>query len=78
MKIARKAHESTQLILCPSCLSIKWGTRHHVFPVCWYGNKPPYLWLCDDCHRGLHNHLRAPGKLGKDDILQITAEFLRR
>lgn len=71
----KKPHEGTDLILCPACLEVKHQTLHHINPKCHYGETYPWLYLCAECHRELHD-LYPWEKIHPEDYLQIAREFL--
>jgi hypothetical protein len=63
-------------ILCPKCLLILPGTKHHLFPKRFFGSEGPLLYLCRNCHSDLEKIIPQFQELEKDDYLQITREFL--
>lgn len=73
----RKKHESNLLILCGACLLIKYATMHHIYPQRHFGDNPPYLFLCWDCHQKLDSLFPQTEMLAEEDYLQITREFLQ-
>jgi len=70
-------------ILCPKCLSITQGTKHHIYPKRFFGNgknadndNTPLLYLCRKCHSNLERLIPQHYELDKEDYLQIAREFL--
>jgi hypothetical protein len=65
-------------ILCPKCLEITQGTKHHIFPKRFFGNgdSTPLLYLCRHCHSELEKIIPQFQQLEKEDYLQLTREFL--
>lgn len=65
-------------ILCPKCLEVKGGTRHHIYPKRFFGNPPgaPILWLCRQCHDALERQIPQHVELDRKDYLHLVQEFL--
>lgn len=66
--------------LCPKCLYIRELTRHHIYPVRFFGRRNertnPILHLCRTCHDGIERIIPHREVLTKQDYLQIAREFL--
>lgn len=64
--------------MCPNCLYLRDLTRHHIYPVRFFG-KPknsPILFLCRSCHDLIESRIPANEKLTKREYLQICREFI--
>jgi hypothetical protein len=44
---------------CPACLLILFLQCHHIFPKRWFGDNPPFKYLCADCHAQLERLITA-------------------
>ena len=66
------------VILCPKCLYLRDGTKHHVMPRRFFrtNSNSPLLFLCRSCHTDLEKLIPQHDKLRKEDYLQIAREFL--
>lgn len=63
-------------ILCPKCLEIKPGTKHHVYPQRFFYGEGPILHLCRKCHDAIERIIPQNVELHPDDYVQLTQEFL--
>ena len=68
------------VILCPKCLKITEGSKHHVLPKRFFGSNQnsPLLFLCRNCHSDLEDQIPQHHKLDREDYFEIAAEFLQR
>ena len=64
--------------LCPSCLYLRDLTKHHIYPVRFFGRpkNSPILHLCRSCHDEVEKLIPVDMELRKIDYLQIAREFL--
>lgn len=64
--------------LCPRCNHLRDLTKHHLYPVRFFGRSPnsPILFLCRSCHDGIERLIPEHEQLNKEDYLQIAREFL--
>lgn len=64
--------------LCPACLYLRDLTRHHIYPVRFFGRpkNSPILHLCRDCHDKIEAIIPRDTPLTKRDYLQLAREFL--
>lgn len=66
--------------LCPCCLYIRELTRHHIYPVRFFGRRHektnPILHLCRDCHDKIEREIPKDEMLHKEDYIQLAREFL--
>ena len=64
--------------LCPQCLYLRELTRHHIYPVRFFGNpkNSPILYLCRACHDEIEKLIPRDEELPKREYLQIAREFL--
>lgn len=44
---------------CPACLGKYSLQCHHIYPKRWFGDYPPYKYLCADCHAQLERLITA-------------------
>lgn len=70
--------KASKIILCPKCLTLQLATRHHIYPVRFFGDSinAPILHLCEKCHQALERIIPQYSELEPEDYLQITREFL--
>lgn len=64
--------------LCPACLYLRELTKHHIYPVRFFGRpkNSPILHLCRSCHDEIEKEISVTEQLTKRDYLQIAREFL--
>lgn len=64
--------------LCPKCLYVRKLTKHHLYPVRFFGrpNNSPILHLCRKCHDKIETTIPRDEPLTKRDYLQLAREFL--
>ncbi len=64
--------------LCPSCLYLRDLTKHHIYPVRFFGRpkNSPIMWLCRSCHDEIEKIIPQHELLHKRDYLQLSREFL--
>lgn len=64
--------------LCPSCLYLRELTKHHIYPVRFFGRpkNSPILHICRSCHDNVEKLIPVDMQLTKRDYLQIAREFL--
>ena len=64
--------------LCPACLYLRELTKHHIYPVRFFGRpkNSPILHLCRSCHDEVEKMIDRDIQLRKSDYLQIAREFL--
>lgn len=64
-------------ILCPKCLLVEPGTKHHIYPKRFFDPQGcPLVYLCRKCHDALERIIPQNVVLEKEDYLQLTQEFL--
>lgn len=65
--------------LCPKCLHIRKLTRHHIYPMRFFGShkiNPVICWLCRRCHDKVEKRIPQHTVLPKQEYLKIIREFL--
>lgn len=70
--------KKTGIILCPKCLTLQFGTRHHIYPRRFFGDSEnaPILFICRKCHDFLELRIPEMQELEPEDYLQLVREFL--
>ena len=64
---------------CPRCHEIKPVSRHHIFPVRFFGNghrNNEKIALCWDCHMELEDMIPVDEEMPRSFYRQIVEEFL--
>ena len=63
-------------ILCPKCLRIMGGTKHHILPQRFFGGDGAILYLCRHCHEEIERLIPQKEKLSSAEYIQIARNFL--
>lgn len=67
------------VVLCPKCLQIREGSKHHILPRRFFtpNNNSPLLFLCRDCHDEIEKLIPQHERLDRDEYFLIAEEFLK-
>lgn len=70
-----------RLGVCPKCLEKKPLTKHHIFPVRFFGKNDYLIKICRSCHDKIEAIIKSKemdnyGELRKIEYLNLTVKFI--
>jgi len=62
--------------ICPKCMECRQLTRHHIFPLRFFGHSNNVLHICRFCHDEIEEILPKYRKLKKTEYVRLHKQWL--